>query len=1315
MTDTTGNIFFGNGTTHSSRINPAFEPGFAPIDNRSTADLINLGAAYAKLVSFYQLDNAPSGTWERFFQNDISALLAAIISVDTERIEQDYNHLVDKILHVQDVEAKKESFLQLLDSVAHMARTFDAWYQQSTRMLTPGRGLEHDVSGELFNVITKKLAYPLSKFRTYLKDSEKALGKSIATPLDDLSPCWEQFLSPNGTAGPLFGKEKDLAFEINQATIMLRPMYRVFQDTLTGVSYQFRRYFDRSLNNKNSHPPHLGLFIAFLKLFGYAQQSLNDYSARFLDLYYAKVLQQNRLPNQADKVHVCFEIADQVPSFTLPAGTQLIAGYFDDGSEILYATEEDLEINQTRIDSIKTIFLSKGVRETLSTFELVSNIYAAEVANSKDGRGTPQDAPNQSWPTFGEEQFDKLGELQNMAQASVGFAISSPVLSLREGVRLVELNLHFEPESTRVYEKLVEDVLQKDDLIHTREEAFYKIFNTTGGIRNISIFVSGPRGWFQVDPSEIKFNLPENNWTPETLSIFFKLHVYDPALTAFDPNVFPNDFFATTNPVIKIVANREREPYVYSFLKHIKLTEVDIQVSVENLKKCQLYNNIGQLDTTQPFQVFGPTPAVGSYLLIGVSEIFRKKIKSLRLELDWHDLPKTYDAFQEYFKAYALRPEDYSVKVSALSAGSFSPTESHQLLEFKLFETSPNRNLLSAIDLSAEALGMLRMEITPELPNLNAYDSDARTGYFKIELASPDDGFGHPSYQRVITRSMAQNSKAISESANSDTAVDTQALNIPNPPLAPTVKALRINYEASARIRLHDNSPDYPQEIFHLHPFGQEKIYPQRTSSGKFPLFPLYDEDGYLFLGLRGAKPRQELSLFFQLLAVNHHGLTVDTVPEIKWAYLGRNNEWRWFNDRDVLSDSTDKFTKSGIIRLRIPEDISNRSTILPSGLFWIRASVRGKVEALCHTIDVRTQAVRAHWMDNGNPDFLRNPLPPHAISGLWERYTEIQSVVQPFESFDGKAEENDQEYFTRVSERLRHKNRALTHWDYERLTLSQFPGIAQVKCISFLSHPIFDKPPKEEDTLAKLGEPEKIHEVKVSGIRRGDGIVLVVIPKHSRYLEVQTPVVNYKLLNDIEEYLLSCSPPFAKVQVRNPEYEFIRVYCKVKFTDRGNEGRRINDLKADLRHFICPWMRNDQTNVEIGGSLSVEAVKNFMNGLPYVKFVTKLSMLHIIPMDEQNQAFNIEDTAQKNHNKVIFASNPWAVLIADNDHDFSVIDGEEIEEMPAPVTAPVSFKTAYDILKGYRAIRVIERKYEKIKIKEPKGEQAEYTLKIKL
>src|SRR5207237_4012667 len=98
----------------------------------------------------------------------------------------------------------------------------------------------------------------------------------------------------------------------------------------------------------------------------------------------------------------------------------------------------------------------------------------------------------------------------------------------------------------------------------------------------------------------------------------------------------------------------------------------------------------------------------------------------------------------------------------------------------------------------------------------------------------------------------------------------------------------------------------------------------------------------------------------------------------------------------------------------------------------------------------VVTQAVEARFQDNSNaPSHFDAALPADSISKLVTPVAQVSKVQQPFASFDGKHSEVGKEFYTRVSERLRHKGRAITAWDYEHLILNRFSDIYKVKCIT--------------------------------------------------------------------------------------------------------------------------------------------------------------------------------------------------------------------------------------------------------------------------
>lgn len=1306
----------GNGTTQNNRLLDALRPEFVQIDDWGMSEYLAFLASYSEHIQYFNHKNEATGNWENFFQTDISIILAQVLSTDLDGIERRYLELVNQFTQSHNQQKRGEIIAQIFEHTLDQANKMDRWYQAVHRLNLADSELEGMVEESLYNSIRLKLVKEFHRLKNCwenLKKLHKVENELSFDAFGDVWAAWEGMVLPD-----------DKSNTLDALLIKLRLIYRAFHDNLSYVVFSFQKFFYLSLKEKSNHKPDIGLVITFLRAYKHAQNSLNQLSSRYLDLYYSKILLQTHKESISDKVHVHLELAEHVNTHLLEKGTQLIAGRDIEGDEILFETVNDVEVNHAKIASLKTLFFNQDFRETLTNYEVVTHLYGAPVANSKDGMGTPFDIDQSPWPTFGENQFEKLDDYKNMNYGDVGLAIASPMFFLREGQRQVKITFNFDPDSVKIYEKLVRDVMDKQEL-SSLEDAFYIIFNPTGKRRNLTLYLSGSRKWVKVDPQRIKVMLPEGEgWTPEQLVMTFTLDVTDPPVVPFNPEVLGEDRYPTDMPVLKILLNHEREPYGYSFVKFLRMSRIDIDVSVDKLKRFQFYNDIGQLDASQPFQPFGPTPAIGSYLLVGASEVFQKPVENISIDLDWQDMPKTDEEFEQYYKDYELEAHHYKIRVSALTRNEFYPKGEEADLEFPLFlldeSKDSDRNdptvLKTHFNLDSHKVGKFKLQPKPDLPALNEFNNDTQSGYLKIELIAPEEAFGHAAYQKVITKAMSKNAKAVQDSIKKNEEVDTEGLEVPNPPFTPMASAITMKYEASTRMDLVEEDPDYPQHIFHIHPFGTEKVFPNRMrASSKIHLLPQYDADGYLFIGLTDVKPQQTISMFFQLISRSFKEQSALKLPDIKWRYLSRNNEWKAFDQLHFLSDTTDNFTKSGIIRFKLPADISNRGSVLPTGLYWIGVSVSGDTEMLGQTLAVETQAVVAKWVNNGKEKRLRRILPPHSIDRLADRRPEVSAVYQPFESFGGRPKENDEEFFTRVSERLRHKGRAITHWDFERLVLEHFHDIFQVKCLSYMTHPEIKLPELEEDsTQNKEYGKDVVNVTSVVGIKKEDGIVLVVVPKRAQYIEDNSPTINYKQLLSIEQYLGNFASPFINIKVRNPVYEYVRVYCKVKFTDNANFGQDINRLKRDIQRFVCPWFFDKTKEVQIGGQLSLDSLKNYLTGLNYVKFITKFSILHVI--EEENGDYQIEDTAaDKKLISVIYASKPWAVLIPDEDHVIDLLEGDEREELPEKIEPPIAFKTKYNIHKRTQYIKIHQRKKAQEDSTDMEGGDYEYQLNIKI
>ena len=169
---------------------------------------------------------------------------------------------------------------------------------------------------------------------------------------------------------------------------------------------------------------------------------------------------------------------------------------------------------------------------------------------------------------------------------------------------------------------------------------------------------------------------------------------------------------------------------------------------------------------------------------------------------------------------------------------------------------------------------------------------------------------------------------------------------------------------------------------------------------------------------------------------------------DFNWYYLS-NSGWNVFEEKDIVVDSTEQLLQSGIVRFNITQSESNHS-LMPAGLTWLRLIVRNDPALFNDFIAIQTQATTAKFKNHENSlEHLESGLPASSITKLKVKDPAIKVVSQPFVTHGGKAEESDEHFALRTSERLRHKDRAIQIWDYERLVLEEFPNIYKVKCLN--------------------------------------------------------------------------------------------------------------------------------------------------------------------------------------------------------------------------------------------------------------------------
>jgi hypothetical protein len=1204
--------FQWNGTNQGERMLKALNPDFIKIDERSSSDFLAFASKYSEMLAYFDLNNSQVGNWSKFFNNDLSVFIASIIATDTKKIENEHKKLIIDLENAPRLADKLDVLSLLFLQVFDLAKILDGWYVNALNMNRLSPGETDDLENELENAIKQQLSGNLNELMQYAALLEfQNLGNYDKTNIKaKFHKIWfnkVDLLSENQPEGII---QKNLSSLID-FTKKTRIQFRTFYSVISYIIQIAPKFLEKSLQEKDDHRPDIALFIAFIELFKNNQKQLNTLTEKHLDFYYYDVLRLKERNLKPDQVNIYFKIAQHVDTFYLPEGSLLYAGMSEEGTEVLYETDSPIEINSAQISDLKTLFVSKNPKIGIgSSYRLITNLYAAPIANSKNGLGERFTNNEEEWPLFGEELLEKTDSERQMTYAEIGWALSSPILEMEEGHREVSMKLEFEKDSMHTLNLLIKDISKNQEI--SREDAFSKIFKNS-----LNVFLSSTDGWVKANICEV---LPPNDWSESYISLQISISSASAAITGYRSDILGSSF-DTDYPVMKIIHQNNDVIYSYSFLKELILKRINLDVNVKGIKKLMLFNEYGLLESSIPFQPFSAVPKPGSYLLVGKSELFKKQLTDIQFNIEWHNIPDNKRGLRGYYKEYNLNVanDSFKVKISALSEGTFKPATENNHKTYRLFEDDQkdsskvsNKTIFGDLDLKS-----LDIKANFDLSLPSIFNSDVDSGYFKIELAEPAFGFGHEDYPNIYTAVITQ---------NADPKRKGPELPLPKQPWTPTIRNISVDYAASSQINILSvgtlsNSNAVPEKLYHIHPFGIISSFVNGRPLNR-SLLPAYDDDAYLYLGIKDLQAPSPLSIYFELKENLDYFSTLNTnnkdskQNELTWSYLV-NNEWKTFSQNQILSDSTHSLNNSGIVLLEIPRDINNQNNILESGKYWIRIALRGEASKMPKVLHMATQAVTASWKVNEKDlSHLKNPLTGNNIRGLLNGVAQIREVCQPFQSFGGRAKESNNEFYTRVSERLRHKNRAISTWDYERIILEQFPDLLQVKCVTHNSAPQW--------------------------VPKGS-VLIVVVPKinhESRNL----PMLNNTVLEKIKQYIKPLSSPFVNIELRNPVYERIKISAAVQFVKGKNNGTFLKKLNHDIMEFVCPWLFGKASELELGGSLAKDMILNFIEKTEYVEFVTKFSAVQVFPTD---QGFDVDDTALNlSSSPTIKATRPWSVLI---------------------------------------------------------------------
>ncbi|MCI3939195.1 hypothetical protein MQX03_18640 [Chryseobacterium aahli] len=714
------------------------------------------------------------------------------------------------------------------------------------------------------------------------------------------------------------------------------------------------------------------------------------------------------------------------------------------------------------------------------------------------------------------------------------------------------------------------------------------LFYMKGGTRTITLkfdpqildpnafdfWITGEKKWVEITE--------ENKELTQDKYIKLTIPASEKAIVPFNKEIHTGEIIATIHPVLKIIPKNNTEK--------IDCKTLEIGITVNGLKNLIVATDTGVVDINKPFKPFGDFPKNGNGFIIGCNEFFLKKGATAK----------------------------FSIESDALSSSLFTGTVNSSLVNSNITSNSAQiSNKVSAIPSFTDInTASLFQNLNIQGINVSAYSHrDLLDNSLLFEMKNGKfSNEGNKIFDSVYTNNNPVKEYLEDEIPNKETVsgyiriqledpkyegekflqdyIKAAKLESPVLPKIPVIQSLVMDYSVTQKYNFNASDDTLNVlEYYHLLPFGYEKLSPKSSLS----LIPDLPQKGEIYIGFENAQPGNGLSILFQMAEGTANPRKEPA--KISWEYLS-GNQWTSIDSHDI-GDETLGLLQSGIINVTVPEFDNRQTVVLPKNLFWLRISV-DELDRICYFVGIHEQALKAVLFDfenNGN-GFLE-VTPKETVSKLYQPNSFVKKVKQPYPSFGGRKLEEDTQLYQRSSERLRHKQRAITSWDYERLILQEFPEVYRVKC---LNHYRYDSG-------------------SVSNVSAGY-VTLIPVAKSlsSSTVREWKPLLSLSTLQRIKNRIMGLCSPHVRLCIKPPVLEKIQITCKVKYREiPGADTRLYADfLKETINRYISPWAYSD-LDIDFAKKIELSSLIQLIDNQSFVDYIIDFKVNQLILDDEEN------------------------------------------------------------------------------------------------
>ncbi len=1191
------------------------------IDSRTEKDWLCFLADFASLINFYDNNNTIRGNWTPFLTKDPVFLLAAISKTHFDQSYSAYTGLCTRMEELLKPGGPSnvfsQGFNQLFDQLTSIFMCIKRWiyymkvsvyeYPLKTYVI---QQVKSTFSRYFWALISLRQNLFLSEAITDIGPVDHSQliffgshDEMIWKQNKDKSPYWEildlsyPVKSEKNTASRFYEAVKKVGDEL----------FVFFNTIITQATTEYEL-----LKKRKSKYPDTLLLRTFVDLLKVHQDQLNGLTQKHLQFYYKDILKQQEFPAIADRVFVCAELAKKNAVVNLPAGTVFDAGVDSEGKPVVFASRESMDLNPGTITGAYTLAAVKDPIDKRSRLYQQTIIGVDTVHKDEDGKTV-------TWAPFGN------GNDHGALKLRPAIAFASPLLLLREGSRSITFTLKFKNpidqqqlfQDATFYFSTLNDWLPVEpepanpgQSTANKNQAVF-LFELLTGKPAIETFLKHPDGisspWpmFKIELGSVgDFSLPEelsalqievnvtgvktfqlyNDYGMVSAQAPFPLFGPAPLLDSYFI-IGSSEIFSKPVKTLNIKLEWDKLPEFFPYYKQYN-EYIRWQQNLQDQEKKSWFKKTFEWLIKPICQAWN---WIKSLFKRKKELVFKNQYNNTCFKVNFQLLQ---DGSWKYFPMWMKMPVVIGNDLHPINQPT--PVESKTGVDIQpanlLFRTEGKDCHLSSWSCFAyeeDKDQPFVCDPTLQLVPLQ-FTRESVSGFMKMILAGTDFGFGSGIYPNVVSYIALKNAQEMTKMA-ADEDYKPKFTEPANLPFVPKLTNLTGHYTASQQYFFTAGQNDHPIQCFLYTPFSNYKVYDNITApddyaytldgpdvqSATIPLFHPFTYGGYLFLQMENVVAPGVIHLYFEL--TRKWGVSTGEKKDTGFFYLGKKG----WTKLPVLSDGTDQFSDTGIIKLKIPADIDRESSTMPGDQkCWIAIAVKGDPASFANTVFLKTNGIET--IRTGN-SFLNSNITPRLTAGAIKKILtpmpSVTGIVQPFPSFGGKAAEKEAVFNHRVGTRIKTKDRVVAKGDYYRLIRQEFNDV-------YYSKTIFDT------------------------VKRSTTVYVVKAVQDATEAGAFIPLVTYRKEKGIQYFLAQRAPVFCNIRVSNFDLQVVQVYAEVS----GNPGFQHAALQTaivdTLNFFLSPWIAGNGTQATIDTSISDEQVAAVIRSIEGVKEVRNVSFI---------------------------------------------------------------------------------------------------------